>query len=174
MHHWLDKVANVRAHGTTGEAPQLRFERDEQALLKPYLSPSCVTSEARETRADKTGLISWKANSTLCPWPGQQSRRVGVLEDDSQLHVIDLQTGEVIAQHALAGGKGQIIKNTHHYRDHAQRRQLSRTFKYWWVTRHLSLALCDQLRRSLPKVYKDQLFAVRNLLSKHAPVERTC
>ncbi len=24
----------------------------------------------------------------------------------------------------------------------------------------------------MPKVYKDQLFAVRNLLSKHAPVER--
>lgn len=59
VHHWLDNVANVRAHGTTGEAPQLRFERDEKALLKPYLSPACITPETRETRkADKTGLIS--------------------------------------------------------------------------------------------------------------------
>jgi transposase len=32
---WLDQVANVRCHGTTGEAPRLRFERDERALLLP-------------------------------------------------------------------------------------------------------------------------------------------
>ncbi|MBI4499719.1 MAG: IS21 family transposase [Gemmatimonadetes bacterium] len=32
---WLDDVANVRCHGTTGEAPRLRFERDERAVLLP-------------------------------------------------------------------------------------------------------------------------------------------
>ncbi|EBN0225573.1 IS21 family transposase, partial [Salmonella enterica subsp. enterica serovar 4,[5],12:i:-] len=60
-----------------------------------------------------------------------------------------------------------------HYRDHAQRRQqLEQDIQVLVGDEALSLALCDQLRRSLPKVYKDQLFAVRNLLSKHAPVER--
>lgn len=33
--HWLVNTANPRLHGTTREAPQLRFERDEKALLKP-------------------------------------------------------------------------------------------------------------------------------------------
>jgi transposase len=32
---WLDDIANVRCHGTTGEAPRLRFERDERAVLLP-------------------------------------------------------------------------------------------------------------------------------------------
>jgi transposase len=32
---WLEAVANVRCHGTTGEAPRLRFERDERAVLLP-------------------------------------------------------------------------------------------------------------------------------------------
>ena len=32
---WLDQVANVRCHGTTGEAPRLRLERDERAVLLP-------------------------------------------------------------------------------------------------------------------------------------------
>jgi len=32
---WLEQTANVRIHGTTGEAPQLRFERDERAALLP-------------------------------------------------------------------------------------------------------------------------------------------
>jgi hypothetical protein len=33
--HWLAAVANVHVHGTTSEVPQLRFERDERALLQP-------------------------------------------------------------------------------------------------------------------------------------------
>lgn len=33
--HWLAATANPRIHGTTHEPPQLRFERDEKALLKP-------------------------------------------------------------------------------------------------------------------------------------------
>lgn len=32
---WLETVANVRIHGTTGESPLERFRRDEPALLSP-------------------------------------------------------------------------------------------------------------------------------------------
>jgi transposase len=32
---WLDGTANVRLHGTTREAPRVRFERDERAALLP-------------------------------------------------------------------------------------------------------------------------------------------
>ncbi len=34
---WLIEVANVRQHGTTGEAPLARFERDERTALKPLV-----------------------------------------------------------------------------------------------------------------------------------------
>jgi transposase len=33
--HWLDRVANVRLHGTTHERPRVRFDRDERFLLQP-------------------------------------------------------------------------------------------------------------------------------------------
>lgn len=33
--HWLERVANVRLHGTTGERPRERFDRDERLLLQP-------------------------------------------------------------------------------------------------------------------------------------------
>ncbi len=33
--HWLATVANARDHGTTHEPPDVRFERDERALLLP-------------------------------------------------------------------------------------------------------------------------------------------
>ena len=32
---WLEEVANVRRHRTTGESPRARFERDERAQLRP-------------------------------------------------------------------------------------------------------------------------------------------
>jgi hypothetical protein len=32
---WLDRVANVRVHGTTRERPQDRFDREERFLLQP-------------------------------------------------------------------------------------------------------------------------------------------
>jgi transposase len=37
---WLATTANVRTHATTGEAPLLRFERDEKALLQLLASRS--------------------------------------------------------------------------------------------------------------------------------------
>lgn len=35
LQRWLDRTANVRLHRTTLEPPELRFERDERALLQP-------------------------------------------------------------------------------------------------------------------------------------------
>jgi len=35
LHQWLEKTANVRVHGTTGERPIDRFQRDEKAALNP-------------------------------------------------------------------------------------------------------------------------------------------
>lgn len=35
LQHWLEHTANARVHGTTGEAPRIRFERDERTALRP-------------------------------------------------------------------------------------------------------------------------------------------
>ena len=40
---WLEGVANVRVHGTTGEQPRERFDRDERLRLQP-LAPRPYTS----------------------------------------------------------------------------------------------------------------------------------
>src|SRR5262245_50390813 len=48
--HWLEQVANVRVHGTTGERPCERFERDERLVLQP-LAPRPYTSLVLEVPA---------------------------------------------------------------------------------------------------------------------------
>lgn len=168
---WIDHVANVRTHGTTGEPPRGRFDRDEREHLRAYLSPASVQPVARETRrADKTGLIAWKANKYSVPMAWQQAR-VGILESGSQLHISDLNTGEVIASHALCSDKGKVIKNTHHYRDHAQRLNNLEADINDLIGSETGHRLCQQLKRSEPRIYKDQLVAARNLLKHHAPVD---
>ena len=49
LQHWLEHTANARIHGTTGEVPRTRFERDERAALQPlaagpYLSLGLLPS----------------------------------------------------------------------------------------------------------------------------------
>jgi transposase len=41
--HWLERVANVRLHGTTRARPRVRFDREERFLLQP-LAPRRYTS----------------------------------------------------------------------------------------------------------------------------------
>ena len=52
---WLEDTANVRRHGTTGERPVDRFERDERGALRPLASRP--VDEGGHRRQD-----------TLSPW----------------------------------------------------------------------------------------------------------
>ena len=52
---WLEDTANVRVHGTTGERPADRFERDERNALRPlaagsYRRPGAVPANAPAQR----------------------------------------------------------------------------------------------------------------------------
>ncbi len=52
---WLEGTANVRVHGTTGERPADRFERDERQALRPlaagpYRRPGAVPTNAPARR----------------------------------------------------------------------------------------------------------------------------
>lgn len=60
---WLDRIANVRIHGTTNERPQVRFERDERLLLQPLAARPYYSlvlddeSRARKSRSRPRQLV---------------------------------------------------------------------------------------------------------------------
>jgi transposase len=166
LQQWLEEVANARTHGTTGRVPREHFEAEERAHLRPYLTPACLghgSLDLEPRKVDKTGLISWRANKYTVPMAYQQGR-VGVREQDAQLQIHDLETGTSLAVHALAQGKGQVVRNTDHYRDHAQHlRDLEQA-----LTHRLGAArgarLCALLKATSPRIYKDQLRGAIKLL----------
>jgi transposase len=67
--NWEREVANVRVHGTTGEAPIVRFERDEAHRLKPLgQRPSfgCLRELTRTVGNDCA--VEVDTNSYSVPW----------------------------------------------------------------------------------------------------------
>ena len=164
---WLAETANARIHATTGETPHARYVRDEQARMSAYLTPAGLAELAAEPdvtrQVDKTGLLAWKANKYSVPLAYQRAR-VGVLEQDGQLLIRDLASGEVIARHALASGKGAIVKNTHHYRDPAQALAALEGQIGERLGAALGARLCARIQATEPKHYRDQLRGVLRLL----------
>lgn len=168
VRQWLDEVANVRQHGTTGEAPRVRFERDEQGQLGPYLTPASLAPRApAETRkVDKTGLLSWRANKYSAPMAYQGSR-VGVRAEAGELVLSDLESGETIARHVISRDKGTVIRNNDHYRDKAVRVADLEAAIGEQVGQATGARLCGLLKATSPRIYKDQLVALRGLLHQH-------
>ena len=177
---WLDTVANQRVHGTTGLQPRNLFEAEERCTLKPYLTPSSVHSGGHtlSRKADKTGLISWKANKYSVPMAYQRSQ-VAVREAEGELLVFDQSTDEEVARHTLHHGKGKIIKNNHHYRDLALRVETLEQEIHQQLDSPQTENLLQLLKLSSPKIYKDQLVGLKQILGRlvrptGAQMQRLC
>jgi transposase len=166
---WLDTLANQRVHGTTGQQPWVHYDHEEQVKLQSYLAPSCLEnrSEAQKSRqVDKTSLISWQSNKYSVPMV-YQSAKVGVLAHAGQLLIKDLTSGEQIAEHIISLEKGQIIKNTHHYRDVQLRVETLEAALSEQLGGNDSQRLCALLKISSPKIYKDQLLGAKQVIATH-------
>lgn len=66
---WERDIANVRLHGTTGEAPMIRFERDEARRLKPLRDRPSFGSLRELTRVvGNDCAVVIDTNSYSAPW----------------------------------------------------------------------------------------------------------
>lgn len=124
---WERDVANVRVHGTTGEAPIARFERDEAHRLRPLAGrPSfCSLRELRRVVGNDCA-VEVDTNSYSVPW-----RLIG------ERVAVTIAAGEVrirhgsreVAVHNLVDGRRQRVINRVHLdgvagRDGAVRRPI--------------------------------------------------
>jgi hypothetical protein len=94
----MREVADVRVHGTTGEPPLARFERDEAAALKPLPSKAPflqVRELARRVHTD--ACIELDTNRYSVPWR-LIGESVSVLVAERQVRV--LYAGQEVACHA--------------------------------------------------------------------------
>jgi len=110
---WLRDIADRRIHGTTGEPPIVRFERDEAKALRP-LDGRPPFRQVRELgrRVQADCVIELDGNAYSVPW-----RLVGegvVVEiGGGQLRV--LHAGREIAVHAERSGHRQRVLDPSHF-----------------------------------------------------------
>ena len=109
---WTRDIADVRLHGTTGEAPIVRFRRDEAAVLKqiggvpPFLSARDLL---RRVGSDCTVEVDGNAYSV--PWR-LIGERVRVTVGSGAVRI--LYAGREVAVHAeLAGRHGRAVEAAH-------------------------------------------------------------
>jgi transposase len=111
---WLDTVANVRIHGTTGEVP---FDRlPLESLQSIWDKPDYDTSLVSYRRSSSDCLISYDGNYYSVP-AAYHKQRLMVKETEMEELVILTVQGAEIARHRLALGHNRRVVEPEHYRD---------------------------------------------------------
>jgi transposase len=109
---WLNRVANVRLHGTTGAVP---FERLPQEQLLPiYDKPDYDTSLILYRQSSRDCFISYEGNLYSVPAIYAQKRVMVKVTEQDTLLVYNLE-GDEIARHGLALGHNQRVVIAAHY-----------------------------------------------------------
>lgn len=109
---WLDHVANVRVHGTTGQVP---FVRLAQEALQPLAGkPDYDTSLVCYRRSTKDCLVSYEGNYYSVP-AAHAGQRLLLKETEQGELGIYMLDGAELARHALVMGHRQLSVIASHY-----------------------------------------------------------
>ena len=109
---WMREIAQ-RVHGTTGEVPLIRFQRDEAAALAALDGPAAVSPETRAGAAGAGRLrVAVDGNSYSIPWR-LIGESVQVTVCGGQVRVSH--AGQEVAVHAETAGRRQRIVDPTHF-----------------------------------------------------------
>lgn len=109
---WMREVADVRVHGTTGERPIDRFERDERGALKGLASrPSFQRRRSLRRRVQTDCCVEVDTNHYSVPFVhlGKEVS-VDVIGDRLEVRL----AGELLAEHAIVRGSRQWVVDPRH------------------------------------------------------------
>jgi len=109
---WLDTVANIRVHGTTGEVPWVRLSYEN---LQPVWGQPYDTSLIGSRRSSSDCLISYDGNYYSVP-AGYHKQQLLVKATEPGELIICTAQGDEIARHRLSDGYNQRIIEPAHYK----------------------------------------------------------
>ena len=112
LERWTREIADQRVHGTTGEAPMVRFVRDEAARLKPLpdRGPFLAARELSR-RVGPDCAVELETNAYSVPWR-LIGERVRVLVTAETVRITHAGI-EVACHRRSAGRRGRIIDRAH-------------------------------------------------------------
>ena len=113
LSRWMREVADLRIHGSTGERPIDRFEREEAAALRPLGGRAPFVQHREVYRKVHTDLcVELDTNRYSVPWRliGEQ---VTVQSWEGRVRI--LHAGQEVASHAQPEGRYQRVEDRSHF-----------------------------------------------------------
>lgn len=166
---WLERRGNGKVHQTTKKIPAQVFLVEKKHLqpITEKLTLNVTSSITSSVRKDNT--IVYKGNRYTVPigtYQGPQTLVSLHFPSPETLQIMVIETGELIAPHALSLGKGKLIRNRNHLRDRSQKinrlmEEVVGLFKNTDATRFLA-----GIHEAKPRYVRDQLELIRCNLTK--------
>jgi transposase len=116
---WLQSVANQRVHGTTGEIPKERWER-EKPLLRSLPDGPYLPLSAFSRRLSRDGFLSYHGNFYSVP-EGVSGRQLEIRPTLHQLAIYE--KGHHLVTHPLSFRRGEWVMAPEHKRRQGTMRQ---------------------------------------------------
>lgn len=121
---WLDRTGNKKVHGTTKKVPAEVFKEEQKHLRQvPDKRIPKIPTAIISRKVTKDNTIRYNANRYTVPLgtyePGKEVAIKTV--DEKTIKIIDIETGEIIAEHDICHDKGKLIQNSNHLRDHSKK-----------------------------------------------------
>jgi len=111
---WLNNVANVRIHGTTGEVPFDRLLHEQLASL--HERPDYNTDIVTQRKSSRDCLVSYEGSFYSVPAAYAGQRLTLHITEEEELLVLN-RDGMEITRHPLASHRGQRRLDPAHYKD---------------------------------------------------------
>ncbi|WP_238475863.1 IS21 family transposase [Clostridium manihotivorum] len=157
---WLERTGNGKLHDITKKVPAEVFALESQHLQQV---PQSIRKKSDDTSLNyavrKNNTVFYKQNRYQVPKgiyePGKQ---VKLVIKDTSMDIVDLESGEIIAHHALSNKKGELVKLNH------PERQISKTTEEMYGKAlnvlgdtEIARVLLDNIKRERSRYIKDQL-----------------
>ncbi|SCM80999.1 Integrase [uncultured Sporomusa sp.] len=107
---WIDKVANIRMHGTTHEIPSDRWQKE---CLKPFNQIPFAQVDRHDRKVSNDAVICYEANRYSVPFKFIGS--IVQIQDDKNGRIRIFSGDKIIAEHIKETGRNRLSVNKKHF-----------------------------------------------------------
>ena len=166
---WLERRGNGKVHQTTKKIPAQVFlvEKNHLQPITEKLTLNLTSSITSSVRKDNT--VVYKGNRYTVPigtYQGPQTLVTLHFPNPETLQIIVMETGEIVAPHALSLGKGKLIRNNNHLRDRSQTINRLTEEVVGLLKNTDAVLFLAGIREAKPRYVRDQLELIRGNLTE--------
>lgn len=165
---WLERTANVKVHSATKKIPAQELLKE-----KPYLKQASdyylIRDKYMPYTVRKDNTISYKGNYYTVPLGTYNGPKTKVyLKAENAILTITDGHKDQLATHRIPRGKGQLIRNNNHLRDHSIKiNQLIKETAMFFTDKENAKNYLEQVRQQRPRYVRDQLKQIKEVCNDY-------